>query len=184
MLGMFLFMTYQLQSVLRFSALETGLAFLPYVVVSFLVSTRLTTRLLPRVAPRFLITGGLLMIAVAQLLLTRLTPDSSYLGLLLPVLLVFGVGSGLLMAPVMSSGTRADNPSDAGAASALIRTTQQVGGALGAALLNTVAVGYAATHLREDTRLAAVHGYIAASALSAAVVVAGAVCVPRRASAR
>jgi len=178
MLGMFLFMTYQLQSVMRYPALETGLAFLPYVVVSFLVSTQLTARLLPRVAPRSLITGGLLMIAAAQLLLLAgLTPDSSYLGLLLPVLLVFGVGSGLLMAPVMSSGTRADNPSDAGAAAALIRTTQQVGGALGAALLNTVAVGYLAAHPLEDARSAAAHGYVAASALSAAVVVAGAVCV-------
>ncbi|HEY0452168.1 MFS transporter [Actinophytocola sp.] len=188
MLGMFLFMTYQLQSVMRFPALETGLAFLPYVAVSFLVSTQLTARLLPRVAPRLLIAGGLLTIGIAQVLLTRLTPDSSYLGLLLPVLLVFGVGSGLLMAPVMSSGTRAENPSDASAAAALIRTTQQVGGALGAALLNTVAVGYAAAHLWEDARSAAVHGYIAASALSAAVVVTGAVCVvllrPRRPSVR
>jgi EmrB/QacA subfamily drug resistance transporter len=171
MLGMFLFMTYEMQSVLRFPALETGLAFLPYVVVSYLVSTRLTTRLLPRVAPRLLIAGGLLLMALAQLLLTRLAPDSSYPGLLLPALLVFGVGSGLLMAPVMSSGTRTDNPADAGAASALIRTTQQVGGALGAAALNTVAVGYAAAHPADDTAI--VHGYTVAGALSAAVVVVG-----------
>lgn len=176
MLGMFLFMTYQLQSVMRYPALEAGLAFLPYVVVSFLVSTQLTARL-PRVAPRWLIAGGLLAISVSQLLLTRLTPDSTYLGLLLPALLVFGVGSGLLMAPVMSSGTRTENPSDAGAASALIRTSQQVGGALGAALLNTVAVGYATAHLGEGTRSAAAHGYAAASAVAAAVVIAGAVGV-------
>ncbi|MFI7672154.1 MFS transporter [Actinophytocola sp. NPDC049390] len=177
MLGMFLFMTYQLQTVLRYPALETGLAFLPFVVVSFLVSTQLTARLLPRVAPRLLIAGGLLMIGAAQLLLTRLTVDSSYLGLLLPVLLVFGAGSGLLMAPVMSSGTRVANPADAGAASALIRTTQQVGGAAGAALLNTVAVDHAAAHRWEGTRAAAVHGYTAASVLAAVVVLAGAVCV-------
>ena len=175
MLGMFLFMTYEMQSVMRFPALETGLAFLPYVVVSYLVSTRLTTRLLPHVAPRLLIAGGLALMASAQLLLTRLTPESSYAGLLLPALLVFGAGSGLLMAPVMSSGTRVDNPADAGAASALIRTTQQVGGALGAAALNTVAVGYAAAHPHDGAAL--VHGYTVAGALSAAVVLAGIVCV-------
>jgi EmrB/QacA subfamily drug resistance transporter len=177
LLGMFLFMTYQLQSVMRYPPLETGLAFLPFVVTTFLVATQLTARLLPRVAPRFLIAAGLLTIGVAQVLLTRLTPESSYVGLPLTALLVFGVGSGLLMAPVMSGGTRVDDPSDAGAASALIRTTQQVGGALGAALLNTVAVGYAAAHAGEGTRAAAVHGFTAAAAVSAAVVVAGAVCV-------
>src|SRR4051812_4854167 len=175
MLGMFLFMTYELQAVLRFPALETGLAFLPYVVVSFLVSTRLTTRLVPHVTPRLLIAGGLALMAAAQLLLTRLTPDSSYLGLLLPTLLVFGAGSGLLMAPVMSSGTRTADPADAGAASALIRTTQQVGGALGAAALNSVAVGYAAAHPDDDAAI--VHGYTVAGALSAAVVLAGVGCV-------
>ena len=175
MLGMFLFMTYELQTVLRFPALQTGLAFLPYVVVSFLVSTRLTTRLVTRVAPRWLIAGGLALMAVAQLLLTRLTPDSSYVGLLLPALLVFGVGSGLLMAPVMSSGTRTSDPADAGAASALIRTTQQVGGALGAAALNTVAVGYAAAHPGDPSAI--VHGYTIAGGLSAAVVFLGIACV-------
>lgn len=188
MLGMLLLLTYQLQSIMRYGALETGLAFLPYVAVSFLVSTQLTARLLTRVPPWSLIACGLLTIGVSQLLLTLLTPDSSYLGLVLPVLLVFGLGSGLLIAPVMSSGTRVANPSDAGAASALIRTTQQIGGALGSALLNTVAVGYTAAHSHEGPEAATVHGYAAASALAATVVITGAVCVvllrPRRPNSR
>ncbi|WP_020667544.1 MFS transporter [Amycolatopsis nigrescens] len=183
-LGMFLFMTYQLQSVMGYPALEAGLAFLPFVVVSFLVSTQLTARLLTRVAPWWLIAAGLLMLGIGDLLFTRLTPDSSYAGLLLPALLVFGAGSGLLIAPVMSSATRVDNPADAGVASALIRTSQQIGGALGAALLNTVAVAYTAASQHEGPLAAAVHGYTASNALAAAVLLAGAVCVvllrPRR----
>lgn len=148
--GIFLFLTYYLQVVKDYSPVMTGLAFLPLSVGLIAGSTQIGARLLPRVAPRMLMVPGLLVSAVGLLLLTRIDVDSSYAALVLPGQLLFGLGLGATMIPAISLATVGVAPSDAGVASAMVNTSQQIGGAIGTALLNTIAASvtgaYVASH--------------------------------------
>ena len=163
MVGMFLFMTFQFQAVMHYSPTRTGLAFLPYVISVVFSSTQITARLAPRVPPRALVIPGLLLVACGLLLLSTLTPNSDYASRALPALLLFGLGTGASMPTCMSLATRTADARDAGIASAFANTSQQIGGSLGAAVLNTISVtaaaGYLANHHASDvTALAASHG--------------------------
>ncbi|GAA4824790.1 MFS transporter [Streptomyces ziwulingensis] len=181
MLGMFLFMTFQFQDVMGYSSLRAGLSFLPYVVVAAVISTRVTGRIMPHVRPRVLLVSGLLVEASGLFLLTRLTPDSGYTASVLPALLLFGIGVGLLVAPIMSTATTVSDPADTGIASAFVNTSQQIGGSIGTALLNSVAASasaaYLAAHAHASDNWATVHGMTVACGWAAAVLVAGAVVV-------
>ncbi|CCH28413.1 MFS transporter [Actinosynnema sp. NPDC047251] len=177
MFGMFLFLTYQLQVVSGFSALRTGLAFLPFVAVSVL-ATRLALRLLAVVRPRLLIPAGLVLIGGGFAFLVALTPTSSYVGLVLPALVLAGVGSGLLMAPSMSAATTVEDVSHAGPASALVRTSQQIGAALGPAVLGGLASAYTDVPAGGAPDAAAiVRGYASAGAWAAAILMGTALVV-------
>ena len=147
MFAVFLFLTYYLQQTLGFSPLKTGVAFLPFVVGIVTSSTGLVPRLLPRVGPRPLIVTGQLLGAAGLLVMWRLHIGSSYAGHVLPALLVMGLGMGLIFASCFNTATAGTRPSDAGVASALVNTGQQVGGALGTALLNTIAATVTASYL-------------------------------------
>jgi EmrB/QacA subfamily drug resistance transporter len=186
-LGMFLFVTFLMQDVLGYSALRAGLAFIPYVVVNGLAATQLTRRLLPHTRPVLLIIPGLLLMAAALLLLSRLSPHSSYALSLLPVVTLAGLAVGLIVAPALSTATQGPHP---GVASAFVSTSQQVGGSFGTALLNTIAASSAAAYLAarragQDgalvpaavVRAATVHGDTVASRCGAAVLAAAAVGV-------
>jgi hypothetical protein len=140
--------------------------------------------LLPRVGPRPLMVPGLLLAAGGLLLLSRLTPTSSYAAHVLPSMIMMSVGLALVFIPVASTALQAVGGHDAGVASALINTSQQVGGSLGIALLNTVAAAsttaYLASHrvLPPPVKAALTHGYtqafmVGAGFLLAAAVVAG-----------
>ncbi|MFF3754683.1 MFS transporter [Streptomyces sp. NPDC002018] len=192
MLGMFLFMTFQFQDVMGYSSLKAGLAFLPYVVVAAAVSTRVTGRIMPLVRPRVLLTAGLLIESCGLLFLTRMTPGSGYATSVLPALLLFGIGVGLLVAPIMSTATTVSDPRDTGVASAFVNTSQQIGGSIGTALLNSVAAAasaaYLASHSGAGRQGATVHGMAVACGWAAGVLVVGALLVgilvsadPRRA---
>jgi hypothetical protein len=106
--------------------------------------------------------------AIAMFLFTRLTPGSSYASDVLPGLLVLGVGMGCIFAPAFSTATLGVEGSEAGIASAMVNTSQQVGGSVGTSLLSTIfasaAASYAASHLRTPglADAAAVHGYTTA----------------------
>ncbi|WP_175410755.1 MFS transporter [Streptomyces sp. TRM64462] len=139
MFGLFLFLTYYLQVVKGYSPLKTGFAFLPMVVGMITGSTQIGTRLMTRVPPRMLMGPGFLSAAVGMLLLTQLEIDSSYAGLILPAQLLLGLGMGTAFMPAMSMATHGVEPRDSGVASAMVNTSQQVGGAIGTALLNTIA---------------------------------------------
>jgi hypothetical protein len=183
MFGVFLFLTYYLQGSQHYSAVQTGVAFLPMVGILVVVSAVVTTALSSRVSPKILIPVGMLFAAAGMWVLTGLTLDSSYVSHVLPATLLVGVGLGSVFATGMSLATLGVEADDAGVASATVNTMQQVGGSVGTALLNTLAASaaaaYAATHLGNSAvaQLAAVHSYTVAFWWSAAIFVAGAAIV-------
>jgi EmrB/QacA subfamily drug resistance transporter len=177
----FLFLTYYLQQGLGFSPIEAGLAFLPMVVAVFATGPVAATKLLPRVGPRAVVPSGMALSALGLVYLTAIDLGSSYAGAVLPGIIVTGVGFGLTMAPSFATATQGVAPRDAGVASAMVNTSQQVGGSLGVALLSTLfadaAGGYAAaagTPLALAQAEAAVHGYTTAFWWAAGILAAGA----------
>lgn len=170
--GLFLFMTYYLQVVLGYSPVRAGLAFLPLTAAIIVGSTQISARLLPRVAPRTLMVPGMVLAASGMLVLTRLTVTSSYTSEILPALLLMGLGMGLTFMPVFATATAKVAPRDSGVTSATVNTSQQVGGSIGTALLNTIATtssaAYITAHLHGLARRATVvpegvvHGYTVA----------------------
>jgi EmrB/QacA subfamily drug resistance transporter len=180
--GTFLFLTYYLQRSLGFSPIEAGLAFLPMVVAVVLTGPLAATKLLPRVGPRSLVPTGMALTTLGLVYLTGIQVDSSYAGAVLPAIMVIGVGFGLTMAPSFATATQGVAPRDAGVASAMVNTSQQVGGSLGVALLSTLAAdavsGFTATAgtpLALAQAEAAVHGYTTAFWWAAGFIAAGAV---------
>ncbi|MEV5507908.1 MFS transporter [Streptomyces orinoci] len=169
MFGLFLFLVYYLQVVRAYSPVKTGLAFLPMIAMMITGSTQIGARLMTRVAPRWLMAPGFLLAAVGMLLLTRIDLDTSYTTGILPGLMIMGVGMGTAFMPAMSMATHGVQARDAGVASAMVNTSQQVGGAIGTALLNTIAASattaYAKSHLAHATSpkllgfQSMVHGY-------------------------
>jgi len=150
MFGLFLFLTYYLQKVLDYSPVLTGVAFLPMVAGMITGSTQIGARLMTRVAPRYLMAPGFLVASAGLLILTQIKVDSSYPALILPGLILMGLGMGTAFMPAMSLATHGVQPRDAGVASAMVNTSQQVGGAIGTALLatiaNSAATAYAKAH--------------------------------------
>jgi EmrB/QacA subfamily drug resistance transporter len=172
LLGTFLFLTYFFQGTLGYSALRTGFAFLPF-SGGIIVGAGLSSRLLPRVGPRSLMVTGLLMGMGGLIWFTQLSAGSSYVAHVLGPELLTSLGMGLTFVAMSSTALVGVDPSDAGVASALVNTTQQVGSSLGTALLNTLAASATATYLLTHgrapgvARSAAVHGYTTGFTLSA-----------------
>jgi EmrB/QacA subfamily drug resistance transporter len=145
MFAVFLFLTYYLQQNLGFSPIRSGVAFLPMIGALAVTATMATSLVVPRVGPRPLVPAGFVVGALGMLWLTQLGTGSTYAADILGPLLVMGFGIGLAMAPAMTAGTSGVAASDAGVASALVNTAQQVGGSVGTAVLSTIATS-AATH--------------------------------------
>ncbi|MFZ3498205.1 MFS transporter [Streptomyces sp. 5.8] len=158
MFGLFLFLTYYLQVVKGFSPVTTGFAFLPMIVGMIAGSTQIGARLMTRVPPRLLMGPGFMVAASGMLLLTQLEVGSSYPALILPAQLLLGLGMGTAFMPAMSLATYGVNPADAGVASAMVNTSQQVGGAIGTALLNTIAASATTAYLTDHAAEAAAGG--------------------------
>jgi MFS family permease len=162
--AVFLFLTYFLQQTLAFSPLKTGLAFLPLSVVLVITSTTVQTRVIQHTGVKPLVLLGMALGVVGMLLFTQLTPTSSFGTGVLPGLLVMGVAMGCIFAPTFSAATLGVAPNEAGIASAMVNTSQQVGGSIGTSLLSTIyasaVTGYLATHLhvRGLASAAQVHG--------------------------
>ncbi|MEU9232133.1 MFS transporter [Streptomyces subrutilus] len=172
MFGLFLFLTYYLQVVKGYSPVMTGFAFLPMIAGMITGSTQIGARLMTRVAPRLLMAPGFLLAATGMLLLTQLEVGSSYPALILPAQLLLGLGMGTAFMPAMSLSTHGVNPSDAGVASAMVNTSQQVGGAIGTALLNTIAASATTAYLTDHAAEAAAGG-AAAKLIQAQAMVEG-----------
>jgi EmrB/QacA subfamily drug resistance transporter len=179
--GIFLFLTYYLQQTLDYTPLKSGLAFLPMIAVLIAVSTLATSQLAPRVGPRWVVPVGMAVTAAGMVVFAQLTVTSSYATHVLPGLLIVGAGLGLVFGTAFSTATYRALPADAGVASALVNTGQQVGGAIGTATLNTLAASAVASYLahRAPTALAAaqaaVHGDVIAFWVTAAILAAGAI---------
>jgi len=149
MFGTFLFLTYYLQVVKGYSPIKTGFAFLPMIAGMMVGSTQIGTRLMTRVPARALMGPGFLVAALGMLLMTQLEIGSSYASTLLPSMLLLGLGMGTAFMPAMSLATLGVEPRDAGVASAMVNTSQQVGGAIGTALLNTIAASATTAYVKD-----------------------------------
>ncbi|WP_203822711.1 MFS transporter [Paractinoplanes ferrugineus] len=179
MFGIFLFLTYYLQLTLGYSALKTGVAFLPF-TLGIILGAGFSAQMLTRVGPRILMFAGMLLSAVGMVLLTRIGTDTGFLTHVLPAELIISFGMGVTFGPMSNTALVGVADHDAGVASALINTTQQIGGSLGTALLNTIftsaVAGYLADRLTDPSQaqalqgVAVVHGYTVAFWVSAGVI--------------
>jgi EmrB/QacA subfamily drug resistance transporter len=173
--GVFLFLTFYMQQNLGFSPLTTGLAFLPMTATVVVAATTVQTRVLPLTGAKPLVAGGMALGIVAMILFTRLTPDSSYATHVVPGLIIIGLGMGCIFAPSFGTATLGVERHEAGIASAMVNTSQQVGGSVGVALLSTLfasaAASYASSHppARGLSAAATVHGYTTAFWWSAGI---------------
>jgi predicted MFS family arabinose efflux permease len=147
MFGAFLFLTYHLQTVSGFTPLATGLAFLPMVIMLVAGAVFAGSVLLPRFGARALAVSGLITAAVGTASFTYIYADSTYALSILPGLIIAGTGFGLVFGPAMNLATLGVDSTDAGAASAMVNVAQQIGAAIGTALLNTIALGATASYL-------------------------------------
>jgi EmrB/QacA subfamily drug resistance transporter len=181
MFGVFLFLTYYLQKSRGYSPVATGLAFLPMTGLLMIVAVVATTQLKDRVGPRILVVVGMLCGAGGMLLLAQIGLHTSYAAGILPGLLLMAVGLGLIFATAMNTGTLGVDPEDSGVASATVNACQQVGGALGTALLSTLAASATTSYLHgklpsaQLIAQAPVHGYTVAFYVAAAIFAAGAI---------
>jgi EmrB/QacA subfamily drug resistance transporter len=137
MFGMFFFLTQFVQEVLGFSPLRAGLAFLPMTIALFAVS-RLAPRLMARFPAKSLLVAGLLPVIAGMAWLSRVSPGTSYAGGVLGPMLLLGAGLGLAFVPLTSASLAGVAPEDSGSAASMVNVMQQVGGALGLAILVTV----------------------------------------------
>jgi hypothetical protein len=147
MFGVFLFLTYYLQGIKGYSALRTGFAFLPMSATLIFVSVGIAARLLTRLPPRMLLVPGMLIAAGGMAWMTKISVGGSYATEVLPAEVLLGMGFGLTFMPVFATATAGVAPQDAGVTSAALNTAQQVGGSIGTALLNTIAVSASASYL-------------------------------------
>jgi len=173
MFGTFFLGTLYLQRILGYDALETGLAFLPTSLVMGTVSLKFSERLFMRFGARTTLIPGLALIALSLAWLARAPGDGEYWTAVFPSMIVLGAGVGTAFPALMTLSMSGATPQDAGLASGLVNTTMQVGGALGLAVLATLAA------TRTDHAVASGHthaaallsGYHLAFAIGAALVV-------------
>src|SRR6266516_2525640 len=174
--GVFLFLAYYLQGVKGYSPVTSGLLFLPFVGGILVSSTVSSIVALPRVGPRALIASGMLLSTGAMAYLTQLTVTSTYAAVILPAVIVMGLGFGVIFAVTINTATAGVRRQDAGVASALVNTMQQVGGSIGLSALSTVALTATASYLaahhtgRLAPAIAATRGYTTAFAIAAAIL--------------
>ncbi|HUY06700.1 MAG TPA: MFS transporter [Acidimicrobiales bacterium] len=144
--GMFLFLTYYLQGTLGYSALKSGIAYLPF-SAGIIFAAGMASKLLPRYGPRPLMGSGFFACSVGLAWLITIGVHSSYWAHVLPAELIMSIGLGFAFVSLSSTALIGVADHDAGVASAMVNTTQQVGGSLGTALLNTFAASATASYL-------------------------------------
>jgi len=137
--AMFLFLSFYMQGVLHYDALKTGLHFLPF-SLGIILTAGIVARVLPKVGPRPLMIGGLIVASIGMLLLLRTTPEDQYWTHVFPSLVIIPIGMAFVFIPTSSTALIGVDARDAGVASALLNTSQQVGGSVGLALLSTLAL--------------------------------------------
>jgi hypothetical protein len=176
MLAMFYLLTLYLQIVRGYSAMHTGLAYLPVVAGVAAAAGGLGPRLLAALPARAVIAGGMILFAGGLAwYVAELTPASSYLTVMVPAMLANGIGAGLTFVGCTATGLRGIEPRDSGIAAGLLNTSLQTGNALGLAALAAIASIVTRKHLTGHTAATALtDGYVAGLLAGAAIVAAGA----------
>jgi len=176
--AVFYFLTLYMQQVLGFSPLRTGVAYLP-ITMGFIVVAGVASSLIGRIGVKWPLAIGMLVTAAAFLLLTRVPEHGSYAVDILPAFIVLPLGAGLAFLSVTNAAVAGVESRDAGLASALLNTSQQLGGALGLAILSTIATSYTNSVLASDPHgglsHALVEGFHRAFAVGVCFAVAGAI---------
>ncbi|WP_432420383.1 MFS transporter [Nocardia neocaledoniensis] len=183
MFAIFLFLTYYMQLTLEYTPIITGVAFLPMVAGMVISSTTAPSLLLPKVGPKVVISGGFLVAAAGMLWLTRIGLDTGYVTHILPALVLLGLGLGGAMSVAFQGSTAGVQHEDAGVASAMVNTSQQVGGSIGTALLSTIAASamtdYVSSHQPGPLTMAqgAIESYTTSFWWATATFVLGAIVI-------
>ncbi len=189
MFGIFLFLTYYMQVSLGYSAVVSGVAFLPMVVCVAVAANVSNIVLMPRIGPKPIVISGMLVLVAGQVWLTRIGVRGDYAGDVLGPLMITGVGMGFLFSTALNAGTYGVAPYDAGVASASVNTGQQLGGSIGTSLFNTIAAGATTSYVAARAAAAArtpgglqalsaaglIHGYTTVFWWCAAIFAAGAI---------
>lgn len=193
MFATFYFLTLYLQQILRYSPARAGLAYLPFTAGMMISAAVVVPRLIGRIPPRYFVLTGAILGAGGMFWFSRLTPASSYWGELMPAMLITALGLGAAFLPLTLGAVAGTTQRDAGIASALLNAGQQVGGALGLAMLATIAATASSSRLpnaasafyrglaTRDFALvrqaadALTHGYTAAFAVSVIILLAAGV---------
>jgi MFS family permease len=157
--AVFFFLTLYMQQVLGFTPLQTGFSYLPF-TVAIMVASGVGAVLVNRVGVKWLLVAGLLVMAAGLLLMVRLPEHGSYAADILPAFIVTALGAGMVFLPMTNAAVSGADLQDAGLASALLNTSQQVGGAVGLAVLSTIATGYTNTVLAADPRAGFAHALV------------------------
>ena len=159
--AVFLFLTFYLQRDLRFSPVMAGLAFLPLTAAIGVTAPTVQTHILTRTGAKPVMAVGMALGVIAMIVFTRLGAGSAYATGVLPGLIVLGVGMGCVFAPAFSTATLGIGREVAGVASAMVNTSQQVGGSVAISILSTVYATAAADY--------AIHAHPRASAIAAMI---------------
>ena len=178
--SMFLFLGLYLQVVRGYTPLHSGFAFLPF-SVGIILTAGIVAQLLPKFGPKPLMVSGLVVASAALFFLAQITPTSDYWKHIFPALIFMSSGMAFVFIPITTTALHGVGNRDAGVASAVLNTSQQIGGSLGTALLNTVAAtattSYIVSHQKmgEAAKLyGMVHGFTSSFKVGAALLLVGA----------
>ncbi|MBE7187024.1 DHA2 family efflux MFS transporter permease subunit [Jatrophihabitans endophyticus] len=189
MFAVFLFLTYYLQGILQYSAVKSGVAFLPMTGTIVVVAGVGSAVLVTKISSRIMIPFGMLLAAAGLYWLTHIDLTGNYASVVLPSTIVMGLGLGLVFAPGFNLAVLGVQDDDAGVASASVNVMQQVGGSVGTSLFNTIAASvvttYLASHLvglkpnsvayKVAEANSQIHSYTVAFWIASAIFLAGAV---------
>ncbi|MSW94756.1 MAG: DHA2 family efflux MFS transporter permease subunit [Actinobacteria bacterium] len=172
--AMFLFLTYFFQIVMGYTPLTSGLLFLPF-SVGVVLSAGIASQLLPRFGPRYVTFAGFCLAVLGLYIFTHLASSSTYWPNILPGMIVTSIGMGLIFVPLSAVALFGVGNHDAGVASAVLNTSQQIGGSIGLAFLNTIAASatgafIVSNRLPGPTNDALVSGYTTAFTWSVGIL--------------
>jgi EmrB/QacA subfamily drug resistance transporter len=170
MMGMFFLTSLYMQIVMHLTPLQIGLAFLPFPIIIGVLANRMP-KLIAKYGFKLFLVTGLIITGVALAWLTRLPVEGSYVVDLLPTILLLPLGMGMIFTPLFTAATSGVPPREAGLASGLISTAQQMGGALGLAIITGIAASAAAAATNLAPMAALVHGYRQAFMVTLAFIV-------------
>ena len=173
--AMFFFNTLYIQRVLGYGPLGAGLAFLPF-TAGIMVSAGFASKFTPRLGVRPVAIGGMIVTIAGMMLLTRISVDGSYASDVLPALVLTALGLGAVFVPLTLVATTGLENEDQGLASGIFNTSQQIGGALGLAILASLAASKTASATGVSQQAALVEGFHVAFAGGAAFMVVALGC--------